>query len=543
MTENSTELTGKTGIVTGAGGIGGIGAATARRLAQSGARLVLADLPGAQLQDIATTLRQEGFEVSTCPTDISDEAAVAALMDFTKKTYGGLDFLVNNAASQGHAGDMDVVTMSVEFWDRIMSVNARGTMLMCKHAVPLLIAAGGGSIVNISSGTAAQGDFYATAYAATKGAINTLTKYVATQYGAQGVRCNAIAPGLVMTPRLGANMPAPMQEIFRQHCLTQSLGLPEDIPESVEFLVSARSRFITAQVIAVDGGIASHVPTTVQVAKLFAAPQAQSPQPAPTKNWSSNMSTTDQFNGNVVLITGTGGGQGRVAALEFAARGAIVVGCDVNGAANDETTALVRAAGGKMSATGAMDLGDPEQARAWVEAAAAEHGRINIVYNNASSARFAPVGEMSVEDWRYTMRNEIDLVFYVTRFAWRFLAKQGGVIINIASVAGHAGSKSAPIAAHATAKGAIIALTKQLAVEGAPVNIRAVSISPGVIETPGTREMLNSPEVRTSLMADTLIPRPGRPEEVVALALYLASDAAAYITGSDFVIDGGRMAV
>ena len=198
---------------------------------------------------------------------------------------------------------------------------------------------------------------------------------------------------------------------------------------------------------------------------------------------------------------------------------------------------------GTIDAAGAVDLGDPEQAREWVETAAAKHGRIDIVYNNGSAARFAPVGEMSVEDWRFTMRNEVDLVFYVTRFAWRFLALQGGVIINIASTAGHAGSKSAPTAAHAAAKGAILAFTRQLAVEGAAPGIRAVSISPGVIETPGTKEMLDVPEIRASLMGDNLIPRPGKPEEVVALAVFLASAAASYITGSDFIIDGGRMAL
>jgi NAD(P)-dependent dehydrogenase (short-subunit alcohol dehydrogenase family) len=143
-------------------------------------------------------------------------------------------------------------------------------MLMCKHAVPLLIEAGGGSIVNISSGTAAQGDFYASAYAASKGAINTLTKYVATQYGARGVRCNALAPGLILTPKLKAAMPPAMQEVFRQHCLTGALGRPAQIGQTILFLVSDHSSFITGQVISADGGLAAHVPTTVEVARLFA---------------------------------------------------------------------------------------------------------------------------------------------------------------------------------------------------------------------------------------------------------------------------------
>jgi NAD(P)-dependent dehydrogenase (short-subunit alcohol dehydrogenase family) len=247
------------------------------------------------------------------------------------------------------------------------------------------------------------------------------------------------------------------------------------------------------------------------------------------------------FTGKVVLITGCGGGQGRAACLAFAAHGATVVGCDIDAASTNETAAQLGAVGRSMDAAAGVDLGDPEQARVWVERAAATHGRIDIVYNNGSSARFGPVGSMSIEDWRYTMRNEIDLVFYVTRYAWRFLEVQGGVIINVASVAGHGASRSAPIAAHAAAKGAIIALTRQMAAEGAPHGIRAVSISPGVIETPGTRDMLNDPDLRRALLSESLLPRPGQPEEVVALALFLASDAAGFITGSDVIIDGGRM--
>src|SRR3546814_3790878 len=119
--------------------------------------------------------------------------------------------------------------MKVELWDKISSVNARGAMLMCKHALPLMIAQGGGSIINIRSGTAQGGDFYATAYAASKGAINPYTKYVATQYGAQGIRCNAIATGIIMTEALLNALDDPAGEGFGTHRLTQQPGPPEDI--------------------------------------------------------------------------------------------------------------------------------------------------------------------------------------------------------------------------------------------------------------------------------------------------------------------------
>src|SRR5206468_3931213 len=96
------------------------------------------------------------------------------------KRYGGLDILINNAASLGHTGDLLIGEMPVELWDQIFAVNARGTMLMCKHALLLMISGGGDAIVNISSGTAEAGDLFASAYAASKGAVNTLTRYVAT---------------------------------------------------------------------------------------------------------------------------------------------------------------------------------------------------------------------------------------------------------------------------------------------------------------------------------------------------------------------------
>jgi meso-butanediol dehydrogenase/(S,S)-butanediol dehydrogenase/diacetyl reductase len=255
--------------------------------------------------------------------------------------------------------------------------------------------------------------------------------------------------------------------------------------------------------------------------------------------------STKRLGGKVALITGVGGGQGRAAAIRFAAEGATVVGCDINGVAAKETLAAVRDAGLDADiATDDVDLGDPEQARLWVEAAAERHGRIDVVYNNGSAARYGSVAELSIEDWRFTIRNELDLVFYVTKYAWPVLVRSGGgVVINTASVAGWVGNRSVPFVAHMAAKGGVIAMTRQLAAEGGAVGIRAVSISPGLIETPGTADLLATPEVRDALVAQHLVPRIGEPTDVVSLAVFLASDEAGYITGTDFVVDGGFTAV
>jgi NAD(P)-dependent dehydrogenase (short-subunit alcohol dehydrogenase family) len=247
------------------------------------------------------------------------------------------------------------------------------------------------------------------------------------------------------------------------------------------------------------------------------------------------------FSGKVALITGTGGGQGRAAALRFAAAGAHVIGCDVKVEGDRETVRLVKAAGGSIVTMDPVDLGDPAQAEKWVEDAAKLHGRIDILYNNASAAKFAPMESFGIADWQFTLRNELDLVFYVTRFAWAHLAKRGGVIINTGSIAGLASSGPGG-AAHAATKGAVIALTKHLAFEGAPHGIRVVAISPGVIDTPGTAEVMRVPELRDAFMAKNLIKRFGQPEDIAGVALFLAGDDAAYITGANLVVDGGRIA-
>ena len=165
-----------------------------------------------------------------------------------------------------------------------------------------------------------------------------------------------------------------------------------------------------------------------------------------------------RLEGKVVLISGTGGGQGRAAALRFAADGAIIVGCDVSGAADAESAGLVMEAGGIMT-TMVCDLGDPAEAQAWVERAVSDHGRIDVVYNNASAAKFGSIADLSIEDWRFTIRNELDLVFLTTKFAWPHLAKRGGAIVNVASTAGWQGSRGNGTIAHTATKGGVIAMS------------------------------------------------------------------------------------
>jgi meso-butanediol dehydrogenase / (S,S)-butanediol dehydrogenase / diacetyl reductase len=251
---------------------------------------------------------------------------------------------------------------------------------------------------------------------------------------------------------------------------------------------------------------------------------------------------TGRLSGRVALISGTAGGQGRAAALRFAAEGAVVVGCDLDEAGSRETVEMVRAAGGSMTATAPVDLGDSDQATAWVRAAADEHGRIDVLYNNAGAARFASIAAMSDEDWHFTLRNELDSVFFASRAAWPYLTRPGAVVINIGSVSGLRGTTSGGGIAHAATKGAVISLTRALAVEGAPDGIRVVSVSPGAITTPGTAFLFDDPVQRDKLLDGNLIKRPGRPEDIVAMAVYLASDEASFITGVDMVVDGGRTA-
>jgi NAD(P)-dependent dehydrogenase (short-subunit alcohol dehydrogenase family) len=197
------------------------------------------------------------------PFDAGDVASVERLVTATVAKFGRLDFLYNNAAIMSHEvviKDTNPVDIEFELWDRIQRVNVRGYLAGCKYAIPHMLHAGGGAIVMTASGSGIRGDLSNIAYGCSKAAIICMAQYVATQYGKQGIRCNAINPGLIRTEGGEKNVHGPILDIIARNHLTPYVGRGEDIAAMAVYLCSEDARFITGQAINVDGGINAHMP-------------------------------------------------------------------------------------------------------------------------------------------------------------------------------------------------------------------------------------------------------------------------------------------
>jgi NAD(P)-dependent dehydrogenase (short-subunit alcohol dehydrogenase family) len=257
----------KVAIVTG--GAGGIGSATAHRLAREGARVVVADIAQEAAAAVAS---QIGDAAAARRFDAQDEASIEALVDFAISRFGRLDILHNNAAYVGAdlAHDTRVTDIPLDLWRTTFRINLDAYFLACRFAIPHMVRGGGGSIINTSSGSAFVGDIARVAYGSSKGAIVSMTRYIATQHARDNIRCNAIAPGLILTQAF-ANSGQTDLSPFMKQILSPCVGEPDDIAAAVAYLASDDAAYVTGTVLHVDGGLSAHQPYVADFEAMMAA--------------------------------------------------------------------------------------------------------------------------------------------------------------------------------------------------------------------------------------------------------------------------------
>jgi NAD(P)-dependent dehydrogenase (short-subunit alcohol dehydrogenase family) len=245
-------LENKSAVVTGAGQ--GIGRAIAMSYAREGARVVVADFNEEAGNETVALIVAAGGEAAFIHGDVSVEESVKAMVDFTLQTYDRLDIACNSAAVSRGSGPIHEYEREV--FDQTLEMCLTNTWLCMKHEIAAMLETGGGAIVNISSNSSLRGQAYNTAYAAAKGGVNILTKSSAAEYGAQGIRINAVSPGVIRTPGIEQYFEEQPEiaEGLKKAAVMNRLGEPEEIAEAVTFLSSDRASFITGQLLSVDGG-------------------------------------------------------------------------------------------------------------------------------------------------------------------------------------------------------------------------------------------------------------------------------------------------
>lgn len=257
-------LNDKVALVTGGGGR--IGAAVVGRLVDAGAKVIVADL---NLEAATAVAGRFGGAARPVQFDAEKPESIRQMVEQAVSFFGRLDVLHNNAALLDPDvlnADTTATDIDVETWDRTMDVNVRGYLLACKYAIPHMRKLGGGSIINTSSNAAAAGDVLRIAYGSSKGAIVVMTKYIATQYGRDNIRCNAILPGLILDKELEERVPD-LAKLTKRHLLLTRNGMPEDVASLVAFFASDESAFITGQAISCDGGLVAHQPFFAEFAE------------------------------------------------------------------------------------------------------------------------------------------------------------------------------------------------------------------------------------------------------------------------------------
>jgi NAD(P)-dependent dehydrogenase (short-subunit alcohol dehydrogenase family) len=248
------KLQDRAAVITGAGS--GIGRAMALQFAREGARVLAADVNAAAAEETAALVRDAGGEALPLQVNVTEPAEVRAMLERARDAFGGVQILCNNA---GIGSTTDVVDCEPDEWDRVMAVNVKGVFLGCKYAIPIMLAGGGGSIVNTASVAGMVGIVKRAVYCASKGAVIALTKQVAVEYVEQGIRCNCVCPGTVDSPWVGRLLSQTEDPQSARAALVARqpigrLGTPEEVAAAALYLCSDDASFITGSSLVLDGG-------------------------------------------------------------------------------------------------------------------------------------------------------------------------------------------------------------------------------------------------------------------------------------------------
>lgn len=249
----------KVAVVTG--GASGIGEATVRTLATLGASVVIADVDTIRAEAVATELTAAGFQALACRADILIEEDIKAMIDLAVDRFGGIDILHNNAGvPRTVAPDCEILDLPIDWWRKTIDAHLTSAMLGCKYAIPHMIARGGGAIVNTSSSSANEATVDLPSYSVAKAGLHQLTREIAAVHGRDNIRCNAVVPGAVLTPRGRATLTPEMFQLFAENTALPRLAQAQDIANVVVFLASDMAGMITGEAIPVDGGMMIKLP-------------------------------------------------------------------------------------------------------------------------------------------------------------------------------------------------------------------------------------------------------------------------------------------